>query len=113
MIFQGNYPVIWIQSWLRKYGERNLLNKTIRVETMEERDELKRLREELKALKLAYANLAPAHKCSEKCIEVAGEMFNLDLKSTDRSYRHTQKRRTGDAPVCVFRDQPQRLLQGM
>jgi hypothetical protein len=36
---------------------------------MEERDELKRLREELKALKQAYVDLAPTHKCSEKCIE--------------------------------------------
>jgi hypothetical protein len=56
---------------LREYGKRDLLNKVVRVETMEERDELKRLREELKALKPAYADLTPAHKCSGKCIEVA------------------------------------------
>lgn len=47
---------------------------------METRDELKRLRAENKALKEAYAELALNHKCSEKVIEVADEMFNLDLK---------------------------------
>ncbi len=69
-----------IQNWLRKYGKNHLLNKIVRVETMEERDELKRLKAENEALKLAYAELSLHHKCSESVIEVADEMFNLDLK---------------------------------
>ena len=69
-----------IQIWLRKYGKQHLLNKIIRVETREEIDELKRLRAENKALKEAYAELSLHHKCSEKVIEVADELFNLDLK---------------------------------
>lgn len=69
-----------IQYWIKKYGKHHLLNKIIRVETMEERDELKRLKEENKALKLAYAELSLEHKCSEKVIEVADEMFSLNLK---------------------------------
>jgi transposase len=69
-----------IQHWLRKYGKHHLLNKIIRVETKEEIDELKRLRAENKALKEAYAELSLHHKCSEKVIEVADELFNLDLK---------------------------------
>ena len=40
---------------------------------------------ENKALKEAYAELALNHKCSEKVIEVADEMFNLDLK---KKYEH-------------------------
>ena len=50
------------------------------METRDELDELKRLRSENKALKEAYAELVLNHKCSEKVIEVADEMFNLDLK---------------------------------
>ena len=69
-----------IQLWLKKYGKVHLLNKIVRVETIEERDELKRLKEEIKALKLAYAELSLHHKCSEKCLEVADDMFGLDLK---------------------------------
>jgi hypothetical protein len=84
-----------VQRWLRKYGRGHLLNKLIRVAIMEERDELKRLLEELKALKLAYADLALAHKCSEKCIEVADEMFGMDLKKYVQElsiYSKTKKR---------------------
>ncbi len=69
-----------IQRWVRKYGKQHLLNKIVRVETRDEIDELKRLRAENKALKEAYAELALHHKCSEKVIEVADELFNMDLK---------------------------------
>lgn len=69
-----------IQKWLLKFGKQHLLNKIIRVETREEIDELKRLRAENKALKEAYAELSLHHKCSEKVIEVADELFDLDLK---------------------------------
>ena len=76
-----------IQRWVRKYGKQHLLNKIVRVETRDEIDELKRLRAENKALKEAYADLSLQHaelsvhhKCSEKVIEVADELFNMDLK---------------------------------
>lgn len=69
-----------IQEWLKKFGKHHLLNKVIRVETRDELDELKRLRAENRALKQAYAELALNHKCSEKVIEIADEMFNLDFK---------------------------------
>lgn len=69
-----------IQNWLKKYGKSHLLNKIVRIETMNERDELKRLREENKRLKLDYAELSLNHKCSERVIEIADEMFSLNLK---------------------------------
>ena len=74
-----------VQKWLLKFGKQHLLNKIIRVETREEKDELNRLRAENKALKEAYAELSLHHKCSEKVIEVADEMFKLDLK---KKYEH-------------------------
>lgn len=69
-----------IQKWLLKFGKQHLLNKIIRVETRDEIDELKRLRAENAALKQAYAELSLNHKCSEKVIEVADELFGMDLK---------------------------------
>jgi transposase-like protein len=69
-----------IQRWLRKLGKNELLNKVVMVQTLNERDELKRLRSELKELKVAYAELAIDHKLSEKVIEVADDMFGLELK---------------------------------
>ena len=69
-----------IQKWLVKYGKNHLLNKVVRVETKDERNELKRLRNENKNLKIAYAELAIDHKLSEKVLEKADEMMGLDLK---------------------------------
>ena len=50
------------------------------METKDERNELKRLRDENKKLKIAYAELAIDHKLSEKVLETADEMMGLDLK---------------------------------
>lgn len=69
-----------IQNWIMKFGKSHLLNKVVRVETRDEIDELKRLREENERLKIAYAELAIDHKLSEKVIEKADEVFGLELK---------------------------------
>ena len=69
-----------VQRWLKKYGRSHLLNKVVRVETRDEIDELKRLREENERLKIAYDELAIDHKLSEKVIEKADEVFGLELK---------------------------------
>ena len=82
------------------------------METRDELDELKRLRSENKALKEAYAELVLNHKCSEKVIEVADEMFNLDLKkSTNTSYRFTSGGRAGELSLSLLWHQPSSLLQ--
>jgi len=76
-----------IQQWLRKFGKNELLNKVVMVQTVAERDELKRLREEVKQLKIAYADLAIAHRIDQKVIEIADELYGTDLKkSTHKSY---------------------------
>jgi transposase-like protein len=69
-----------IQKWIRKFGKNELLNKLVMVQTLDERDELKRLREEVKRLKVAYADLAIAHRIDQKVIEVADELYGFDLK---------------------------------
>ena len=69
-----------IQLWLKKYGRNHLLNKVVRVETKDEINELKQLREENRRLKIAYAELAIDHKLSEKVLEKADELMGLDLK---------------------------------
>ena len=69
-----------VQKWLKQFGKHHLLNKVIHVSTIKERDELSRLKSELKALKLAYADLSIDHIISEKVIEIADEMLGTDLK---------------------------------
>ena len=69
-----------IQKWLVKFGKNHLLNKVVRVETKDECNELKRLRDENQKLKIAYAELAIDHKLSEMVIQKADELMGLELK---------------------------------
>ena len=45
-----------IQSWVRKFGKNHLMNKIVRIETMDEKDRLKQLEDEVRKLKLALAD---------------------------------------------------------
>jgi len=84
-----------IQRWIRKFGKNELLNKVVKVSTVEERDELSRLREENKQLKIAYAELALHHKLSESVIEISDEMFGLGLKKkyAQELLKHTKEKK--------------------
>ena len=82
-----------IQKWLKQFGKHHLLNKVIHVSTIKERDELSRLKSELKALKLAYADLSIDHIISEKVIEIADEMLGTDLKKKYESELSKHSRR--------------------
>jgi transposase-like protein len=69
-----------IQRWIRQYGKNHLLNKIVRIETMNEKDRLKKLEEENKALKQALADSIIANRCLETLVEEANKEYNTDLK---------------------------------
>lgn len=69
-----------IQRWIRKFGKTHLLNQIIRVETMDEKDQLKSLQEEVKRLKLALADSMLAQRCLEVVIDQANKTYQTDLK---------------------------------
>lgn len=62
-----------IQKWLKKYGKNHLLNKIVRVETIDEIQELKALKKELRALKEAYAEVSLENKVFKTYLEIYGE----------------------------------------
>lgn len=62
-----------IQKWLKKYGKNHLLNKIVRVETIDEIQEIQALRKELKAIKEAFAEMAIENKVYETYFQVLGE----------------------------------------
>ena len=75
------------------------------METRDEIDELKRLREENKRLKIAYAELAIDHKLSEKVIEKADEVYGLELKkTTNKHYLRSQRRDRYISQLCLLWD---------
>jgi len=69
-----------VQQWIVKFGKNHLLNKVVRVETMEERDQLKALKKEVQQLKMALADSLLAQRCLEQVIEEANKELNTDLK---------------------------------
>jgi transposase-like protein len=69
-----------IQKWIRCFGKHHLLNKIIRVETMNEKDRLKQLEQDNKKLKLALADAYMAKECLEGVIRMADEEYKTDLK---------------------------------
>ena len=73
-----------VNRWMRQYGKDHLLRKVVRVETTAERDELKRLKAELRRTKEA---LADAH---------------LDLL-LERAYLRISCRRNGEEDVDAFK----------
>jgi transposase-like protein len=71
-----------IHQWICKFGKNNLLNKNIRVETMEEKERIKQLQDEIKKLKLALADSLLAQRSLEVVIEEANKEYKTDLKKS-------------------------------
>ena len=71
-----------VHQWIRKFGKNNLLSKSIRIETMEEKDRIKQLQELIKKLKVGLADSLLAQRCLEVVIEEAGKEYKTDLKKS-------------------------------
>jgi transposase-like protein len=71
-----------IRKWLLKFGKHHLINKIIRVETMDERDRIKQLEQENAKLKMALADSMMATRCLEVLVEEANKVYKTDLKKS-------------------------------
>lgn len=69
-----------IQRWIRKFGKNHLLSKVIKVQTVEEKDQLKAMQEEIKRLKTALADAYLEKRCLETLIDEANKLYKTDLK---------------------------------
>jgi transposase-like protein len=74
----GGYGTI--SSWISKFGKNHLLNKIVRVETMNEKNRLKQLELENNQLKIALADAYMAKDCLEGVIKMADKEYQTDLK---------------------------------
>ena len=74
----GGYGTI--SNWINRFGKHHLLNKIVRIETMNEKDRLKQLEADNLRLKLALADAYMAKDCLEGVIKMANEEYQTDLK---------------------------------
>ena len=68
-----------LAKWVRKYGRDDLLPKRIRIETMEETDQLKEARKRIRELEAALADAHIDHCLEHAFLEVACERMGTDL----------------------------------
>ena len=69
-----------IQKWIRRFGKFHLLNRVIRIETMEEKDRIKALEEENRKLKLALADTTMEKRFLEVLIKQVDKAYQIDVK---------------------------------
>ncbi len=73
-----------ISSWAKKYGNFGILPKLIRVESPKERDQIKALKDQIKQLKNALADVTLDRVIAESTLEVICEQRGLDVEEVKK-----------------------------
>jgi transposase-like protein len=66
-----------VANWLKKYGKNHLLGKVVKVETVEDREEKKELKDQIADLKAALADAKVKEVLSESYLRIACEKFGV------------------------------------
>jgi transposase len=69
-----------IQRWIKKYGKHHLLNKIIRIEMKDEKDKVKELQNQIKALQRALSHSQVDNLCWRSLVEVIDEKYDINSK---------------------------------
>ena len=67
-----------LYNWIKKYSRFDLMNKSVRIETMNEKDQIKSLKEEIKQLKEALADKDVNLHISETYLKHFSEKFGYE-----------------------------------
>jgi len=69
-----------IQRWIQKLGKAHLLSKVIRIQMKDERDKIKELKNQIKALEKALSKSQVDNLCWQSLVEVLDEKYGIDSK---------------------------------
>ncbi len=78
-----------VENWLVKYGREELLGKTIRIETVKERDEKKELKKRVKDLETALADAHIDSTLESAFLEIACERLGVDINTFKKKHALT------------------------
>jgi hypothetical protein len=78
---------VW--KWARKYGREDLVPKIVRVETLNERDELKEARERIRKLETAVADAHLDYYLEKAYLRVACDRMGTDPDSFKKKHAMT------------------------
>jgi transposase-like protein len=69
-----------IQKWIEQLGKTHLLNKVVRIQMKDERDQIKKHKHQIRALEKALSNAQVEILCWRNLAEVTKEKYDIDLK---------------------------------
>jgi len=75
-----------IHRWLKAYGKNHLLNKVVRIQTMNETDHLKQLKQENHRLKEALANSYMDHQLTRAHLDIACKRLGMDSETFKKKH---------------------------
>ena len=75
---RGDYT---IQRWLRKYGRNHLCAKVVRVEKLNEKNQIRELKKQLRQLKEALGQTQAEKIIGEEFLKIACEQLGLDIEN--------------------------------
>ena len=67
-----------IKRWIKKYGKNHLLNKVVTVQTTEERDQIKAMKQEIHKLKSALADAHLDLRLERAWVQIACERAGIE-----------------------------------
>jgi transposase len=74
----GGADTIW--GWVRKLGKNHLLGKVVRVETLNERDELAKLKQQVKGLEQALGQTQAENLLNQSYLKLACERLGEEVE---------------------------------
>jgi len=69
-----------IQKWIKKYGKNHLLNKIIRIQMKDEKDQIKELKNQIRALERTLSRSQIDNLCLRSLVEVVDEKYGINSK---------------------------------
>lgn len=67
-----------VRRWIKQFGKNHLLNKVVRIKTMDETSRINELTEQVKKLKAALADAHMDQKLAESRLEIACNELEVD-----------------------------------
>ena len=68
-----------IQRWIKEYGKNHLLNKVVRIQTMDEANRINELNQQITKLKQALADAHIDQKLAENHLKIACRQLDIEL----------------------------------
>ncbi len=77
-----------IRGWFKKYGKLHLTGRIIRVESVDERDQIKELKERIRTLERTLVDASCRESLAVSYFEIVCEMFNVDKEDLKKKQRN-------------------------